>query len=279
MAALTDQQKQSLEYIILALQHENKDVRAVSVQALGLIGTMDAVGPMLDLLSNGEETTRMIVWDALVQIRDKLLRQETPLTALKHALLQRQSSLAQTIIQALQDKRPAVREFAAWALGLMQEQQALESLLITLLDDNVTVRQAVAEALGQLREQSLPALLKMLQAPQAEIREMAAWTLGTIKNRAALPALMELIQDTDLEVRENVVWALGAIADKTALEGLLLALHDAHPRVREQAAWGLGNLEDNRAAAGLRQYINDPDPEVRERVEWALTTLEYAANP
>jgi HEAT repeat protein len=51
---------------------------------------------------------------------------------------------------ALDDPEPDVREQAAWALGMIRDERAIDTLRAALKDEDPDVREQVAWALGML---------------------------------------------------------------------------------------------------------------------------------
>jgi len=59
---------------------------------------------------------------------------------------------------------------------------------------------------------AIPALLKLLEDPDAEIRQASAIALGKLGNEALIPVLIRLLEDSNAHVRESAVDALGNVA-------------------------------------------------------------------
>jgi HEAT repeat protein len=108
----------------------------------------------------------------------------------------------------------------------------------------------------------------------ARVREMTAWALGEIEQRAGTAALQRALrEDADDAVRETAAWALAQIEDPASLEVLNAALGDRSSRVRGTAAWAIGQLGDDsrgRAPAGLTRLLRDDSEDVRRKAAWAL---------
>jgi HEAT repeat protein len=193
-------------------------------------------------------------------------------------LLEPQSAV-DPLIKALRDGTPAVRGNAAWALGHLENGRALAPLVALLRDEDVTVREAAAGAVGRLDSTSaVPALKRVLeQDPSASVRRVAAWALGNLEARDAADVLAAALgKDSDARVREMSAWALGNVEAKSSGPALVMALkRDEDDRVREMAAWALGQIEDRAALEALGAAAgSDHYARVRGTAAWAIGQLD-----
>lgn len=101
-----------------------------------------------------------------------------------------------SLVRALrQDADERTREAAAWALGLIGDDDVIEPLLEALGDTSEVpaVRGQAAESLSsQHNARAIPSLIAMLADPSPEVRYWCAFALGELGARAALPALERL---------------------------------------------------------------------------------------
>jgi HEAT repeat protein len=149
------------------------------------------------------------------------------------------------LVKALAAIRPIARRNAAWALGALDDQRAVQPLIASLKDGEQAVREQTAWALGTLDDaRAVQPLIGALRDDSPAVRRQAAWALGAIDDAAAVDALVAALKDSDARVREQSAWALGAIGDTRASAGLGRALVDGEARVRRQAAWALGAIAD-----------------------------------
>jgi HEAT repeat protein len=113
----------------------------------------------------------------------------------------------------------------------------------TLTSSAWVARKNAAWALGALNDsEAVPALIDALKDTDAGVREQVAWALGAIGDRRAVDGLVAALADATPAVRKQAAWALGAIGDRRAVPGLTKALKDADAGVRKQAAWALGAI-------------------------------------
>ena len=106
------------------------------------------------------------------------------------------------LIRALDDEDLDVQRTAAWALGELGDDRALEPLIAALKDENGRVRSSAAFALGKLGDpRGLRALIAVLKDEEEGVRFHAALALGKLGDARAIEPLAELLGDQKLEVR------------------------------------------------------------------------------
>jgi HEAT repeat protein len=222
----------------------------------------------------------------------------------------------ESLVKALEDGHPRVRQYAAVVLRQLEDPRAVPPLIAALKNDQSwEIREAAAAALGAIKDpRAAEPLIAALENPQerAEVRVNAAEALGktgdlravgpltrALKNkdwrirRAALtvadlirdarvlrPLLAGALQDKEWRVRESAAGravTLGRLKDPALLELLLAALHDAHPNVRAGATRSLAELKDPRAVAPLAATLREDE---NSYVRWhAAMALEELADP
>jgi HEAT repeat protein len=116
---------------------------------------------------------------------DERVRWEA-VTALGHGRYQGNSSdgAVTTLIAALGDQSPWVRERAAQVLGRFRDERAVQPLVTLLKDSDPEVREEVVTALGRFAEtQATDSLIAALKDPDAGVRERAARALSKGRHR------------------------------------------------------------------------------------------------
>ncbi|MBK6843174.1 MAG: HEAT repeat domain-containing protein [Gemmatimonadetes bacterium] len=223
--------------------------REASATALGLVGSKQAMAALQGLLGEESDGLRAnAVW-SLGRLDD---------------------AGRPAVRRALRDDAALVRDAAASALGMLEDQDAVDELLRVVRTDKVArVRRTAAWALGNLEEKRAGAgLVASLRAEtDEEVRETIVWALGNIEATDAAPALADVLRrDANGDVREMAAWALGELEVASAAGALGEAAGgDAEPSVRATAAWALGQFELRQAPSGLIKAVTDRDPDVRTR--------------
>lgn len=146
--------------------------------------------------------------------------------------------------KALSDPVVHVRRRAAAALITVPAkaaQRALEKAART--DPDARVRRYAVEALGWIEDDSVvPTLIAAASDEDSHVRRFAAHELGRRKAREALDALLTLFDDPDEDVRWQAVLAVGKMRDPRATDALVKALDDPTPQVANAAERALQRL-------------------------------------
>jgi HEAT repeat protein len=188
------------------------------------------------------------------------------------------SATVTELIQQLADPNPKVRWRAAGSLGRLgaASQAAVPALVRTMHHPDANVADRAATALAQIGTPALEALAKTLRDPSAAARARAARALARFgpEARAALPSLLIAAQENDETVSIAALLALGEMESEaqSAVPALTKLLRRGKPRVQEQV---LRTLQRIGAAAvpTLVEIVRTETPE-KSRVA-ALAALEY----
>lgn len=172
-------------------------------------------------------------------------------------------------VSHLDDRRSWRRARAAFLLGDMGSQQALDPLLGALEDSTREVRSAAARSLGLLgSDQAVQPLVHALverRVPRA-VGGQALLTLGA----EALGPLRPLLIHAEPDVRAAAVELIGLLGDPGDAKLLLARLRDSAAEVRAKAARALGRLGAEEATVELREALRDRIGFVRANAAVAL---------
>src|SRR3990167_4815673 len=131
--------------------------------------------------------------------------------------------------------------FAAFIGSLVQiirEVYGLNTLIAALKDYHPDVRDSTALELGNLKEyKAVEPLITALKDSDVGVRRTAAWSLGEIGDARAVEPLIAALKDNDSNIRWVAADALGKIKDNRAVEPLIVALKDSNESVQNNAAW------------------------------------------
>ena len=220
----------AVDYLIKALKGKEWEYAG---EALGKIGDLRAVEPLIKLLADSElGNYRHLVAEWLGDLGDP--RAVEPLA------------------NALSAWYPPTRRDAAESLGKIGDPRAFEPLLETLADSESEVRREAASSLGDLGDpRAVEPLVETLGDSESEVRRQAASSLGDLGDRRAVEPLIKTLADRSSKVSQQAASSLGDLGDPRAVEPLIKTLADSESEARRQAASSLGKIGDPRAVKPL----------------------------
>ncbi len=237
--------------LIEALEDSNPNVRAGAARALGKIGDMRALTPLIECLDhdNDIEVRKSVVW----------------------ALHMGGTRAVPSLIDALQDLDEWVRFGAVIVLAKIGR-DAVGPLIGALRSSATMVRANAAETLGRIGDGSAAdALAEALDDPEASVWEQAAISLGRMQDARAVYPLIDIVDNPDSTLRTKAIKALGHIKDIRAIDCLIDVTYNEPDRWMVLfAIEALGRLDDIRAIEVLVDAAYDESRDVRTK---AIVTL------
>jgi HEAT repeat protein len=262
--------------LIWALKDNDSGVRERAKWALGEIGDARAVVPLIRALKDKDSDVRKAAKEYLGEIGDaravepliQALANEYVREKAEKALEKIGEPAVEPLIQALKYEYYWVgNDAAARVLGKVGNARAVKPLILAFKDRNEEYYGAEAVAVDAIKEIGEPAVEPLIQAlkdADGKVREMAAESLGKIKDVRAVEPLIQALKDKNRDVQVEAVDALGEIGDKRAVEPLQVQ-EDKNSAV----ANALVKLGDKRSASARiddlfdhpREVIQSDDPE------------------
>lgn len=178
-----------------------------------------------------------------------------------------------TLLSALGDRDPDVRNVAARALGRMKLQAAEEALVSLLGKHDQAVSSRIAAICIEMGPRTAPLLVRSLRDGSAKARFWAAHILGEIRDPRATRSLCDALLDKDAEVRSAATRALGSLTDRATAPMVLPLLQDPVWYVRARAAEALGRIGGEAAVEPLAEALRDRSWWVRKNALDALVRL------
>ncbi len=154
---------------------------------------------------------------------------------------------------------------------------AIPSLIEAL--KNRDLRPTACWVLERIGPSAVPNLIKALKREDREIRSLAAYVLGNIKEKEAVPSLIGLLEDVDLGVRGEAIRALGKIGDSRAIPALLEILTAKNEGIRVAAVEALGRIargegrSNEKISLALAKALKDENRYVRYAAAGELAAL------
>ncbi len=123
-----------------------------------------------------------------------------------------------------------------------------------------------ADALGSTdSDTTIPALLKLLESDNSDIRWRATVALGltgSSNHNDVIPVLLKLLKDLDSNVRRFAVGALGEIGSDIAIPPLIEFIINPCSAVRSEAVEASGKIGSEKAIPALLELLKDSDSSI-----------------
>jgi HEAT repeat protein len=242
------EKQKNVKGLIKALCYmKDSNIRKAAARALGNIGDMTALDPLLSALVD----TDRYVGEAAEESLRKIVPQWAGTASVRVHVSEFINALGN---RSLED---VIRRRAAIYLGKIRDIMALESLVAALKQSEWRVRNAAQEALSNMPDAAIPRLIEALQDSNKDVREGAAYALSHMSNAAK--RLVDVLRDQNskLGTRYRVASALGVMnwetQDATERAWLLTAQR------KWDDACAYGGLAVEPLAAALKEVGDDGD--------------------
>lgn len=247
---------------------ENAYVRAAVMEGLGKLGDVSKADILVTGLSDIHIEVQRKASAALWRL---ILPDREPPRPLKNGV----TPVVTPLVELLKSSNDTSRRLAAFALGVVNDADAVDPLVGALKDENSRVRQAASFSLGKLGDiAAVVPLMEILHDEDPLVRAAAATALGKIGDPQAVPVLLELLEDKDHMIQKAVISALALLKDKRAIEAFLQAIRSKDEAIREIAALGIQEIGDMQAIRSLIADLKSNDRNLRRRVAEALGKID-----
>ena len=200
--------------------------------------------------------------------------------------------------------KDGMKDAAALALGRLGDASVLPILVEHLNRQQVGIDWLdLSEAFIGIGKPAVVDLIKALDSPNPEVKEITIHALGMIGDRSATPYLIKLINEDDPKTTGEVVIALGNMGDKSALPVLIELFNskkinlkkeiyrafedladpsiksllieaakgkDIDPQSRLQSIRALGRIKDDEVIAFLEDLFNRESGDIKLNAAYAL---------
>jgi len=185
------------------------EVRIQAAFALGRIGDVSSIKPLLDLITKEPVTAEVV----RVSLR-KLFSE----------------NVEAILVREIKSDSPAVRAVAASALGRSKRPTKVVALLTKALSDrDANVRRNAALSLGALgRGEAVEALTRVLKEKDAGVRINALRALGKLQARGAVPEIEKLLTEKNHQVSRQAALTLLTMKPPLTLDENRLATFAAY---------------------------------------------------
>ncbi len=217
------QNPEAAGYLLMALLDTNSSIRSLAGKGLHYSPSPAASEPLRVALRHKRHDVRALAVGAMVERREP--------DALEH--------LARVLKT---DPHHVPRSYAAYYLGVLQDQRAVESLELALGDTSPRVRLHAVMALGQLkRERGFGALRNMKPDSSERVQRQVAETLQDAMLVTELRKQFVFWREMDATSRVRLLSDIQFHAD-AFIDELLIALRDESQHVCDKAIYVLGKI-------------------------------------
>jgi HEAT repeat protein len=261
--AQTDQ----VSVAIQRLHDADPSVSYQAAQALGLLGDVRAVEPLIAVLRGNNFSLKCAAAESLGKLKDP--RAFEPLSVLlwkgegelqikaQEALTEMGPMVVEPLCRILLAQNDPRRFFVADLLTKIHDVRAIGTLVSVLGVGENAIGTTAADALIGIGSPAVDALLVAVTSQDAVVRRLAARALGGIRDERAIESLLAALMDETVDVRRQALEAVAKFQDNRVLDALLFALSD--PGLRIEASLLLGERKDLRALPYLFEALRDHD--------------------
>ncbi len=162
--------------------------------------------------------------------------------------------------------------------GEQQFMSRIEELKFQLADMIIRGKGYEAEKIAKaLGNDAAPALMQLTGHRSSEVRRCALEVAGQTRDVGSCRVIIKSLEDPDPEIRDLATVLLGTCAHRQSLPDLLAAMKEhPDPRVRRSLALRIGALGAPSEIETLRRYQSAAsDPALRHSIELALARLGH----
>lgn len=237
----------------------DRDMRKNAAEALGEIGSLEAIEPLILTLADASWFVRKTAADAIIALGRDVIPYLTDALSTDNEDIQYWvtatlgtigKEAVYPLIDVLRNGEREMRYFAAEALGRIADPIAVNQLVEALRDQSWPVRKNAAEALQQIGESTIATLIRALKNENNDIRY---WTKKVLRNFGdpVIVPLSGYLRDGDDDLRIYAAFALGEIRNTAAVPHLIEGLKDKNEWVRRYVVTALAEIADPRAAGPI----------------------------
>lgn len=212
-----------------ALQSDDIAQQSRAIRMLGDLRASGAAAALARIATNPRHSLRSLALVEVVNISD--------------------SRASETLIGALDQDDPSMRDSAAWALGFTGGKAAVAALTGVLESgQNSTQKALAALSLGRLGGRVASAALNKaankdnFRTESTQMRIALVWALGRAASSESTAMLAETLRGDSDAVAGVAAWSLAQVGSDAAFEALLQAYWSDLPLQREYGATGLLQL-------------------------------------
>jgi HEAT repeat protein len=240
-----------IDALLYILEHDVAEVCETAAFRLSELNNRKATPGLMKILEKSEDTdVKMYIIEALYEIADE--------------------RAVETVRPYLASSVSTLREYAINYLGIIQDEESVESIIILLNDEDEMVILSAVEALGKIKNvKAVKPLLDVLKKckwekrrwryhhsdPEEDICRRVIHALRDIKDTSAVVPIMESLKDSSVSVVAASINALGEMRDARAVIPLIGFLQDTIKQFATNSIKALSKIGDKRAIEPLQNIL------------------------
>lgn len=261
------EEKKDIEGLLKAVKYKNLRVREEAANALGRIGGLRAVKPLIGILE--ECTVPINSPRSHARKFDRFVKKHAA-----HALVKIGEPAVEPLIKKLEDVSVCTSfgEYDRWYFQAQKKavieilvrigEPSIGPLIQELRHDNSRFRKSAIEPLVKIGEPAVEPLIKALKDSSRQNVGAEIEALGRIGDPRAVEQLL-LMMDPSCHVFPDIAEALGYIGDKRAVKPLIKTIKICRLGL-DKVAKALGQIGDQRALEPLKKTYDRALKEYRE---------------
>jgi HEAT repeat protein len=261
------------------LHDKIETVRVASAQALGSLGSQDAVGSLVRILRSPKESARLRGAAARAlgvlggEVATRELAQVLNSRVWEHlGAIDRPWEDVPVLLETDEQARAKLAFEIGEAFVQAIENQGDQAVVV--LKDELRTQSHVLEALVNVGPPAVPILVQTLRNTFGEAAMASAEALGRIGTRECIVPLLEALGSQDVRVRVIAFEHLKSFS--YSLEQCYRDILSSHRGLQAQMALVLSESNAPGVLEALLRCSNSPHAEVRKATAWALGTLDSA---
>ena len=188
---------------------------------------------------------------------------------------QEKLSVDKAIIK-LTDEDVAIRKLAVNSLEGVEDDDAIEPLILAMNDENTPVRHKAAENLGKMGDKVVDRLLEVVKDGKGEYKRFASFALKETGSQKAVDYFSKSINDEDFGVRKVAVRALGEMQVTEQIDKIAeVMIEEEDWGVRLAAIRALGDMGVEEAIDPIKKARRkEKDKDFKKAANKAIKKIE-----
>ncbi len=262
------QMEQAIESLNQFLGSHDPLRRASALHILGSVGDVRAIQNLLNYLTDPADQVRLAAALALETAVDHMLAQGAVPDSLPPLLLTRLKPL-------LRDPVERVRQATMNVLALFGDQETQQTLITALTDPSPQIRETAVTALVRGGKRIIPIIHPHLDAPQRNLRKMAAIVLSRVDRREYGSLITSHISANLLSIYQNygIIDTLTRYTGYAGIVVLKSALAEQNQTLLAEIFYLLKAVHDDEDVEVIADSLRNRSPIVRANATEALESL------